>query len=153
MRISGGKAQPFASIIALTYCICAGHAYAQGVGASGENAAGEIVVTAQKKQERLATVPLPVAVVQAGEIADKSQYRIQDYYLTVPGLAYTPNQLGGTATIAIRGVTSSDFEAPTVGITVDDMPFGSSTLLGGGFLVPDIDPSDLARIEVLRGPQ
>ena len=153
MRISGRKAQPFLSIIALTYCICAGQAYARGVGAGGENAAGEIVVTAQKKQERLATVPLPVAVVQAGEIADKSQYRIQDYYLTVPGLAYTPNQLGGTATIAIRGVTSSDFEAPTVGITVDDMPFGSSTLLGGGFLVPDIDPSDLARIEVLRGPQ
>jgi outer membrane receptor protein involved in Fe transport len=41
-----------------------------------------------------------------------------------------------------------------VGITLDDVPFGSSTALGyGSRLVPDLDPSDLARIEVLRGPQ
>jgi len=153
MATSGRKLRSFTSVAALAYCACTVHAYAQSEGADSASAIGEIIVTAQKKQERLATVPLPVTAVQAGEIADKSQFRIQDYYVTVPGLAYTPNQLGGTATIAIRGVTSSDFAAPTVGITVDDMPFGSSTLLGGGFLVPDLDPSDLERIEVLRGPQ
>ncbi len=33
------------------------------------------------------------------------------------------------------------------------MPFGSSTGLGGGDSTPDLDPNDLERIEVLRGPQ
>jgi len=36
---------------------------------------------------------------------------------------------------------------------VDDTPYGSSTFLGGAAIVPDIDPGDLARVEVLRGPQ
>src|SRR5581483_6954219 len=37
-------------------------------------------------------------------------------------------------------------------ILIDDVPFGSSTALGQSVL-PDLDPSDLERIEVLRGPQ
>lgn len=44
---------------------------------------------------------------------------------------------------------------PAVGITIDDVPFGTSTSNGGGSgqLVPDIDPADLIRVEVLRGLQ
>ncbi len=38
-------------------------------------------------------------------------------------------------------------------MTIDDVPFGASTNLGGGRAVPDIDPGDLQRVEVLRGPQ
>jgi len=113
----------------------------------------EIVVTAQKREEKLQDVPVPVSVVGAPSLAQKSQFRLQDYYTEVPGLQLTSNELDGSSSISIRGITSGDFTNPTVGITVDDMPFGSSTVLGGGYLVPDLDPSDLARIEVLRGPQ
>lgn len=113
----------------------------------------EVIVTSQKRKERLQDVPVPVTAVTAHELSDSNEFRLQDYYTQVPGLQLTPNQLGGTSTIAIRGITTGDFSNPTVGITVDDMPFGSSTVIGGGFLVPDLDPSDLARIEVLRGPQ
>jgi outer membrane receptor protein involved in Fe transport len=57
--------------------------------------------------------------------------------------------------LSIRGIMSGLYTNPTVGITVDDVPYGSSTFLGGGggTVMPDIDPADLARIEVLRGPQ
>src|SRR6202011_2586183 len=55
--------------------------------------------------------------------------------------------------LVVRGITSGLGSNPTVGITVDDVPYGSSTILGGGNTVPDLDPSDLARIELLRGPQ
>lgn len=113
----------------------------------------EIVVTAQKREEKLQDVPVPVSVVGAPALAQQSQFRLQDYYTEVPGLQLTSNELDGSSSISIRGITSGDFTNPTVGITVDDMPFGSSTVLGGGYLVPDLDPSDLARIEVLRGPQ
>src|SRR5262249_18447137 len=50
-------------------------------------------------------------------------------------------------------ITTGDFTGPTVGILVDDVPLGGATAYAGGDLVPDIDPGDLARIEVLRGPQ
>ena len=113
----------------------------------------EVVVTTQKRKELLQDVPVPVTAVTATALADHNDFQLQDYYTAVPGLSLTPNQLGGAATIAIRGITTGDFTNPTVGVTVDDMPFGSSTVLGGGFFVPDLDPSDLARIEVLRGPQ
>src|SRR6185437_908958 len=84
---------------------------------------------------------------------DESRYSLQDYYSQVPGLSLTPNEFSGAPTIAIRGITSGDFTNPTVGITVDDVPFGPSTVNGGGYFAPDLDPSDLSRIEVLRGPQ
>lgn len=113
----------------------------------------QVVVSAQKRDERLQDVPVPVTAVSAQTLTESNQVRLQDYYTQIPGLTVTPSEFNGSATISIRGITSGDFTNPTVGITVDDMPYGSSTALGGGYLVPDLDPSDLARIEVLRGPQ
>jgi outer membrane receptor protein involved in Fe transport len=113
---------------------------------------GEIVVTAQKRKERLQDVPVAVTAVDAESLVESNQIRLQDYYTNVPGLSVTPfsqTQQG----ISIRGVTTAGSTTPTVGVMVDDVPYGSSTLLGGGPAVPDIDPGDLARIEVLRGPQ
>ena len=120
---------------------------------AAQDTLAEVVVTAQKREEKLQDVPVPVTVVAASSLAQQSQFRLQDYYTQVPGLQLTSNELDGSSSISIRGITSGDFTNPTVGITVDDMPFGSSTVLGGGYLVPDLDPSDLERIEVLRGPQ
>jgi outer membrane receptor protein involved in Fe transport len=113
----------------------------------------EVIVTSQKREERLQDVPIPVTAITASNLADESRYSLQDYYSQVPGLSLTPNEFSGAPTIAIRGITSGDFTNPTVGITVDDVPFGPSTVNGGGYFAPDLDPSDLARIEVLRGPQ
>ena len=113
----------------------------------------EVIVTSQKREERLQDVPIPVTAITASDLAEESRYSLQDYYSQVPGLSLTPNEFSGAPTIAIRGITSGDFTNPTVGITVDDVPFGPSTVNGGGYFAPDLDPSDLARIEVLRGPQ
>jgi iron complex outermembrane recepter protein len=115
----------------------------------------EVVVTAQKREERLQDVPVPVSVVDTDALADRNQNRLQDYFAAVPGLSFgSGTGGGGTQTLAIRGITTGNATNPTVGITIDDVPYGSSTLLGlASLLYPDIDPSDLARVEVLRGPQ
>jgi iron complex outermembrane recepter protein len=118
----------------------------------------EVIVTAQKRAERLQDVPVPVTVIKADSLVDYNQVRLQDYYTSVPGLTVMPSTSGSGGSfqsVAIRGITTGVYTNPTVGIAVDDVPYGSSTAIGagGGMVVADIDPADLARIEVLRGPQ
>jgi len=112
----------------------------------------EIVVTAQKRAERQQDVPIPLTVVNTEALVSSGQLRIQDYYQRIPGLTVAPDDFGA-ATVTIRGISTGDYTNPTVAITVDDIPFGSSTALGNGPEVPDFDPSDLSHLEVLRGPQ
>ena len=116
----------------------------------------EVVVTAEKKSERLQDVPVPVTVLSAASLLDANHLRIQDYYTDVPGLNFAPDGRGNP-NIAIRGITTGvGVGNPTVSITVDDVAFGpSSTYAAGGIsvVVPDLDPGDLERVEVLRGPQ
>lgn len=111
----------------------------------------KITVTAQKRFEILEDVPVPVTALQADRLLGANQLRIQDFYTSVPGLNVAPTAQAAQI-ISIRGVTTG-VGNPTVGITVDDVPYGASTNMGGGLAVPDIDPGDLARVEVLRGPQ
>ncbi len=115
----------------------------------------EIVVTAQKRAERLQDVPVPVTAISGRTLVDSNLLRLQDYYTRIPGLSLSPNvvQGQGAPILIIRGLATGVGTNPTVGVTVDDVPYGSSSARGLGFLVPDLDPSDLARIEVLRGPQ
>lgn len=121
-----------------------------------ENSGGalqEVIVTAQKREERLQDVPVPVAVVSADWLSTNELPRLQDFYSTVPGLNMSPPAGGSTSqNIAIRGVTSGAGGGPTVAVTIDDVPFGFSTGLDGN-IIPDVDPADLSQIEVLRGPQ
>ncbi len=119
-----------------------------------ESSAQEIIVTAQKRAERLQDVPIPVTSISADALVETNHVRLEDYYSSIPGLSFTSEPgSGGSPNLAIRGITSSSSTNPTVGIIVDDVPYGSSTSTGGGFVAPDIDPSELQRIEVLRGPQ
>jgi outer membrane receptor protein involved in Fe transport len=112
----------------------------------------EIVVTAQKRVERLQEVPVPVTAISGDALVDSNQLRLQDYFTRIPGLSFFPG-IFGEPVITIRGVTAAYGTNPTVGIVVDDVPYGSSTSRGGGYQAADIDPGDLARVEVLRGPQ
>src|SRR3984957_15499156 len=118
----------------------------------------EVIVPAQKREERLQDVPVPVTVIKADSLVENNQTRLQDFYTSVPGLTVMPSTSGSGGSfqsVSIRGITTGVYTNPTVGIAVDDVPYGSSTAIGagGGMVVADIDPADLARIEVLRGPQ
>jgi len=112
------------------------------------------VVTAEKRAERLHDVPVPVTTVNTTSLAESDQTRLNDYYTQIPGLTVSSDGYQSSlSTIAIRGITTGGFGYPTVGSTLDDVPIGSATTYGGGVFAPDLDPSDLAHIEVLRGPQ
>lgn len=119
---------------------------------SGEGSLQEVVVTAQKREERLRDVPVPVTALPASALAESNKSSLDDFYSSIPGLNVQPRIQSGN-NLVIRGITTGGFSNPTVGITVDDVPYGASTELAGGLLLPDLDPADLSRIEVLRGPQ
>jgi outer membrane receptor protein involved in Fe transport len=112
----------------------------------------EIIVTAQKRSEALADIPMSVSVL-SGEFLERQQAdNFQDLVALVPGLSITSSQRGVTR-ITLRGINTGGV-ASTVGVYVDDVPFGSSSgLANGSVLSGDFDTFDLARIEVLRGPQ
>jgi len=113
----------------------------------------EIVVTAQKRSERLQDVPVPVTALSTETLTEHNQTQFADYFREVPSVSLDSRGNGENA-IVIRGVTTGNISNPTVGITIDDIPFGSSSAYGyGSVLIPDLDPADLQRVEVLRGPQ
>lgn len=112
----------------------------------------EVTVTAQKRAERLSEVPASVSAVTGEELTRIGAGRLQDYVALVPGLHVADQSVtNGSVLLSIRGITTGSGN-PTVGIYIDDSPFGASNLYGTT-IVPDLDPMDLARVEVLRGPQ
>lgn len=113
----------------------------------------EVIVTAQKTQERLQDVPVPVTALDAESLVTNNQVRLQDYYTKVPGLGLSVFGPESGTTVTIRGLTMGGQTNPTVGIVVDEVPYGASVVIGNYLTVPDIDPGDLSRVEVLRGPQ
>lgn len=120
-------------------------------GNAGRATVEEVVVSAQKREELLQDVPIPVTAVSAKTLVENNLLRVQDYAATIPNLSVTTGVQSNQA-LTIRGITSVGGN-PTVAVLVDDAPFTASTDIGSGSVVPDIDPSDLARVEVLRGPQ
>lgn len=110
----------------------------------------EIVVTAQKREERVQDVPAAVSVLSTASLATNNQSRLRDFFDAVPGFQVSPSPGGGgQQTLTIRGVSSGQFANPTVGNMIDEVPFGAVTY----DFSPEVDPSDLQRIEILRGPQ
>jgi len=113
----------------------------------------EIVVTAQKRTERLIDTPQSVTVLSSQDLARLGASQFRDFANTVPGLSFTTSGAGFTQ-ISLRGVTEGQDVAPTVGIYVDDVPYGSSSSFNqGAHHALDVGLFDMDRIEVLRGPQ
>jgi iron complex outermembrane recepter protein len=112
----------------------------------------EVVVTAQKRAEAIADIPASVTVVGGQLLEQQRADDFQDLVPLVPGMSVTSDRPGVTR-VTLRGINTGGV-ASTVGVYYDDVPFGSSTGLANGAIVSgDFDTFDVARVEVLRGPQ
>jgi len=105
----------------------------------------DIVVTAEKKEEKLQDVPLSITALSAETLTQENHASLTEFFTSIPGLNVTKG-LYSSSTITLRGLNSGG-GFPTVSVLIDGIPLES------GFWVPDVDPGDLSRIEVLRGPQ
>ncbi|WP_411341632.1 TonB-dependent receptor [Sphingopyxis sp. J-6] len=112
----------------------------------------EIVVTAQKRTQTLIDVPQSVSVVSAATLEQQGATGFADYLKNVPSLQLVQGT-PGQGRLVLRGINTGGV-ASTVAVYVDETPFGSSTALANASeLAGDFDSFDIARIEVLRGPQ
>ncbi|MEM1141979.1 MAG: TonB-dependent receptor [Pseudomonadota bacterium] len=107
----------------------------------------EVLVTAQKREQRLLDVPLSVSAFTQDTLTDIGANQLADFLQSSPGIGIIDNN-SGTQNIQIRGINSTFGNAP-VGYYLDELPFS----LIGNTQVPDVRTYDLARVEVLRGPQ
>lgn len=114
---------------------------------------GEVVVTAQKKQESLIDVPSAVSVVSPKLLSDLHATQLADISAYVPAFQVNSGGSPGQTTISIRGIAPIG-RGSTVATYIDDAPVGSSSSYGGGNAFQlDLLPYDIERVEVLRGPQ
>jgi iron complex outermembrane receptor protein len=109
----------------------------------------EIIVTAQKREERLADVGLAVSAIGAEALRANRVAATADLVSQVPNVDVKDNIPGAQAIVTVRGVGLNDFSSTnnsTVGVYVDDVFLAS-------FAEMDFNFYDLARVEVLKGPQ
>lgn len=112
----------------------------------------DIIVTAQKREQTLLEVPQSVSVVSGETLERQSVNTIADYLNNVPSLQLVQST-PGEGRLVLRGVNTGGV-ASTVAVYLDETPFGSSSgLSNGAELAGDFDTFDIARVEVLRGPQ
>ena len=127
-----------------------GRAVAQtGADAASTGQLEEIIVTATKREEKLKDVPTAISVVSASTLAEQHIVDVEDVIRNVPSVAFSTTGGEGQDNISIRGV-SSNVGSQTVGIYLDDVPL-LITNSYEGVTVPKF--LDMARIEVLKGPQ
>lgn len=106
-----------------------------------------IVVTAQKREQRLIDVPMAVAVLGGEDLEQRGIDTVQDLSFAVPGL--TMREDGpGSYTIFLRGLANQSGSGALVSMYLDEAPL---SLSGYDQLSPV--PLDFARVEVLKGPQ
>jgi iron complex outermembrane receptor protein len=110
----------------------------------------EIVVTARKREENIQDVPVAVTVVTSDELEEAAAADISELQTQVPNLAvYQGRNQSTTLTAFLRGIGQADplwGVDPGVGLYIDDVYIARAQ---GALL----DVYDVARIEVLRGPQ
>ncbi len=153
-RVRSFRRSPAA--VALVVAGCAfGAAFARAA-AGGVNSQGQdsqlqtIMVTALKRKQPLARVPVSITVFTAAALQDYNIQSFTDYASKAPNVSFSygggPTGIADARTVAIRGITGQNLygTAGATGFYIDDTPVPGS-----------IDPRvlDIDNIEVLKGPQ
>jgi iron complex outermembrane receptor protein len=110
---------------------------------------GEIVVTAQRREESNLQVGLTLTALSGDALAQQRVEQVLDLKGRVPNLDIKEQVPGAMPVITIRGVGLNDFGAansPSAGVYIDQVYVASIAMMA-------FDMFDLERIEVLKGPQ
>jgi iron complex outermembrane receptor protein len=141
MKIQYSTLLLFASTLAM-----ANAAHSQEISPPSPEAADdttEVIVTAQRRPERLQTVPVSVTPISANALRDKALNNLSQLQLAAPSL-----QAAGDGNFSVRGVGTLAFSQSlesSVAMAVDEVNLASNSLA--------TDFYDVSQVEVLNGPQ
>lgn len=105
----------------------------------------EVIVTAQKREEDLQSVPLSLQVIDTKKLDQLNAKGFDDYAKFLPSVTFQTTG-PGDASVIMRGVPSNGLQ-PTVATYLDEQPV--TTTIG----MLDVHIYDIARVEALAGPQ
>jgi outer membrane receptor protein involved in Fe transport len=113
----------------------------------------EIIVTATRRAQEVQDVPASVAVVDPQAFAAGGVTSLSGVLKYIPGVNFNDDGAPGQGSITMRGVANI-FSTPSVGIYLDDIPYGSVTAFaeGANFALDSL-LGNVERIEVIKGPQ
>ena len=112
----------------------------------------EVLVTAQKRPERLQDVPISISVLSGSDLEHAGVQGVTEALNRVPGVSANVTRQSGGTQLSVRGVTAGGplFNGSSpIAYYLDSVPFG----LIKDAIAPDSSAYDLDRVEVLRGPQ
>ncbi|WP_420136861.1 TonB-dependent receptor [Sphingomonas sp.] len=141
-------------LVGTALAVLAVPAHAQDVSADARSAAqsadpAEIVVTAQKRRERLQDVPVAVTVVSGDTLAAQGGVNLENAQYLVPTMNFRKSGTTLNQSLFLRGVGTSTFSIagePSISTVVDGVVYSRA---GEAFS----DLIDIERMEVLPGPQ
>lgn len=141
-----------ASFVRRAVPACVAALFVGGVAAQQAKPEGveEVLVTAQKRTERLQDVPIAISALTASQLESRNILSVADLSAIAPNLSVSTMPGGSTGSqISIRGAVTTNpalFWDTAVGMYVDGVYIGKTT----GSVMKMVD---LERVEVLRGPQ
>lgn len=109
----------------------------------------EVVVTAQRREESLQSVPISISVFSDELINEARIEGIEDYLEITPNVSFRSSGSSNDYALAIRGISNIGGQFNVFGIYVDE--FNVAPLASAGTY--DQKLLDVERLEVLRGPQ
>jgi iron complex outermembrane recepter protein len=140
-----------ASLIFTASPVMAQDAPVSGNGTAAEEAGGleEIVVTAQKREQNMQSVPVSVTALSAEALANNRIADFADLTRAASSLTVTQATSSPNNSIILRGIGTFAFSIgvePSVAVIVDDLPVVQQAQAFDSL-------GDVQRIEVLKGPQ
>ena len=117
-------------------------------GSTPQNSVGEIVVTAQKREQSINQVPLSITAVTGDALSQRGIVSTADLSKVVPGFVFAPSPFQEPVYV-LRGVGLYDSglgSSPAVTVYLDQFPLPYP-------IMTEVAPLDLQRVEALKGPQ
>jgi len=132
-----------------TMGLCAstlGILFTLGQAAAADERVEEVVVTAQKREEKLQDVPVAVTAYSETALRESGARNTADVLTMTPNVTFDQSFTVGNSFVTLRGIEQINNADPPVAVVVDGVPEGNQKQLR-------MELFDVERVEVLAGPQ